>query len=91
VALVLDDSRADLLEAEVVAADGDVKLANACANPDPGIGVEWEEIAHFFKGRGYRPNLTISLATPRECCSICSTIFAGGTSEPAGNLSTLSA
>jgi hypothetical protein len=50
VALVLDDSGADLLEAEVVTADGDVKLANACANPDPRIGVEWEEIAHFFKG-----------------------------------------
>jgi hypothetical protein len=39
----------------------------------------------------HRPNLTIRLATPIECASICFAIFPGGVSEPKGKLATLSA
>ena len=39
----------------------------------------------------HRQNLTISLAAPTECASICFAIFPGGVSEPKGKFSTLSA
>jgi hypothetical protein len=45
----------------------------------------------FFSPKIHRPNLTISLATPIECVSICFAIFPGGVSQPKGNFSTLSA
>lgn len=43
----------------------------------------------FPQPKIHRQNLTIILAAPTECVSICFAIFPGGVSEPKGNLSTL--
>jgi PAS domain S-box-containing protein len=45
----------------------------------------------LYRCKIHRPSLTVSLATPIECASICFAIFPGGVSEPKGNFSTLSA